>query len=168
MTMNEELENKIQALVDGELSSQARKEFLLDLENSHPELWRTVALGFVEGQLLQDALIDRQSDKKAPAVFPSFLRIAATLTIGALLGGFFTQQLRPPAPKEIASAIPTTQSTDDDGVVEIARSRIDRISEAVSEQGFNPVIERTLIQADLGEGRRLIIPLNRLLVASGD
>lgn len=166
--MNEELENKIQALVDGELSPPARKELLLDLENAYPEHWRTLALGFVEAQVLRDALIDRQSEQKAPVLFPSFIRIAAILTIGAFLGGFFTQQLRPPAPKEIASTLPATQPTAEEDVVEIAQSRIDRISEAVAEQGFNPVIERTLIQADLGEGRRLIIPLNRLLVASGD
>ena len=166
--MNEELETRIQALADGELSPPARKELLLDLENSYPEHWRTLALGFVEGQVVRDAFVSRQSEKNASAVFSTFLRIAAILAIGAFLGGFFTQQLRPPAPKEIASTLPVTQPTAQEDVVEIAQSRIDRISEAVAEQGFNPVIERTLIQADLGEGRRLIIPLNRLWVASSD
>ena len=166
--MNKELENKIQAMVDGELSSRARKEFLLELEKSYPEHWRTLALGFAERQLLRDALIDRLNEKKGPIVFPAFLRFAAILAVGAFLGVFFIQQQLPPAPAETAFAQPVHQVSPEEGVVEIAQSRIDRISDAVTEHGFHPVIERTLIEADLGEGRRLIIPLNRLLIASND
>ena len=166
--MNEELENKIQTLVDGELSSQARKEFLHELKNSYPEHWRTLALGFVEGQLLRDAFMDGQNDKKRATVFPAILRIAAILAVSAFLGVFFNQEHRPPAPTETVSAQPVTPVSPEEEVGEIAQSRIDRISDAVSEHSFNPVIERTLIEADLGEGRRLIIPLNRLLIASND
>ena len=94
--------------------------------------------------------------------------MAAILAVGIFLGVFFSKQQQPQTPGETASALPSEPATPEEEVVEIAQSRIDRISEAVSELGFNPVIERTLIEADLGEGRRLIIPLNRLLIASND
>jgi hypothetical protein len=168
MTMNEEMECKIQALIDGELSAPARKDLLLDLEKHYPEHWRTLALGFVEAQLLGEALIARQNSHTFRAFFPNILRIAAILAVGAFLGVLFSQQLQPPPSLDSVAVQPTTPLLPPEDVVEITQSRIDRISDAVSEHGFNPVIERTLIEADLGEGRRLVIPLNRLLIASTD
>ena len=45
----------LQRLVDGEMSDEERRRYLTSLD-ACPQLWRSVALAFVEGQLLSDVL----------------------------------------------------------------------------------------------------------------
>lgn len=164
--MKPELEEQIQALVDGELDHKERKDLLENIGREAPQQWRTLALGFVENQMLREGLGGIHRAKANHSTFPAWLKIAAVMALGVFSGYFLPRQSPPPmTPEHTAeSAEPSVEL--DTEVSQLAQSRIERISDAVSEKGFNPVLETTLIQADLGDGRSLVIPLNRLLIAS--
>ncbi len=54
-----EIEQRIQTMIDDGLDSEARRELLLSIDKDHPEYWRYTALGFVERQIIHDALSDK-------------------------------------------------------------------------------------------------------------
>lgn len=76
----------IELLVDDELSFEDRREFLNQLDTDYPEQWRTLALAFVEKQVLAEAF-RKQEKKVVPMPLRHVKRWAAVACVAAL--GFF-------------------------------------------------------------------------------
>ena len=91
--MSDQIEEiRLQRLVDGALSADEQREFLAGLDST-PELWREVALAFVEEQVfrtelgairqLPDALDATAVKPRRPAT--RFLAISLSLAVSLLL-----------------------------------------------------------------------------------
>ena len=64
--MNERHLNMIR-LIDGEMAEDERRLFLQELDRESPESWRDLALGFVENQMITEALQNQaQAQKSEP------------------------------------------------------------------------------------------------------
>ena len=96
--MNRENQKRIQLLADGELSHDDRRQFLAAIEQDS-ELWREIAVAFVEKQVLDAALAAdqirlepnyslpaRNSDSNNRSALPWWIGIAASLVLGLLAG----------------------------------------------------------------------------------
>ena len=164
--MKEDMENTIQALVDGELSAKQRQAFLQKLDTDSSGHWRTLALAFTESQIIKEGLDAYSASSKKSTFLPNLMKLAAVLVIGFVAGYLVHQFPQENSEPEMVSAQSEEVDALNPEVIELAQSRITRISDAVSEQGYDHTLETTLIKADLGEGRSLVIPLNRLLIAS--
>ena len=96
--MNRENQKRIQMLADGELSHDDRCQFLASIKQGS-ELWREIAVAFVEKQVLDVALgadqirlepkrslPARNSDSNDRSALPWWIAIAASLVLGLLAG----------------------------------------------------------------------------------
>ena len=96
--MNRENQKRIQLLADGELSHDDRCQFLASIEQDS-ELWREIAVAFVEKQVLDGALgadrIKPEPKRPLPArnldsnnrsALPRWIAIASSLVLGLLAG----------------------------------------------------------------------------------
>ncbi len=121
---NDEL--MLQKCVDGELSPAERAAFLRKLEERRSlDQWRTLALSFVENQILEKAFdlpprtqdIPKVLPAKSPAVgrrqIQPWMSVAASLMVGAIVGvggHFWLRDQAPNLPMQ-AQANPTGTST---------------------------------------------------------
>ena len=109
-------ETQLQRLVDSELSHEERQIFLSEIERT-PELWREVALAFVERQVLEQELgsmfqaVVKDPEKsvtKSPSykrtLWPAALAALLMLSLGFAAGQFFTQQASRGKPAGVVSA----------------------------------------------------------------
>ena len=114
--MNRENQKRIQLLADGELSHDDRRQFLAAIEQDS-ELWREIAVAFVEKQVLDGALgaaparlepkrslPARNSDSNWRAL-PWWIGIAASLVLGLLAGALWNSNSTAPAIAEHSTSI---------------------------------------------------------------
>ena len=82
------LQEELQSLIDGQLDCSERVVLLQTLEQEHPEHWRSLALGFVEAQLLQQAFQDLPQSipqtKPPKKHLPSVFGVAAALMLSLI------------------------------------------------------------------------------------
>ena len=97
--MNQNQELTIQRLIDGELTHRERSDFLSSIDR-HPDIWRELALAFVEDQVWDD--FSRQSIAELSAHPPRYENESkmADLGISAVNGKQqnFDSQIRPSKP----------------------------------------------------------------------
>jgi len=117
-----EIEQRIQALIDDELDSIARQELLHSIDIDHPEYWRYITLGYVEQQIINDALADRDKTENILSLSqaeetqrkPYTARqwaLAACLTLSLLAGGWLMGNHSKTTPA-ITSPVATTTTAD--------------------------------------------------------
>ena len=120
--MNRENQKRIQLLADGELSHDDRRQFLAAIEQDS-ELWREIAVAFVEKQVLDAALAAdqirlepnyslpaRNSDSNNRSALPWWIGIAASLVLGLLAGAMWYSNSTVPS---IAENSVSTKRNDD-------------------------------------------------------
>ena len=185
-----DISESIQRLIDGELDDTKQIALFQALDEETPGHWRDLALGFVEAQMICEALPSAcavEHSKGTP-----FLRrmwsIAATLVLGLGLGLLVAPG--PDTDTQLVDQPPTSSSSvprygmlnvgfgDSDlrtpildgsaGQVNAGRALfaanepMRRISEAYSEQGLHSTQSTTYLTADLDDGTQLVIPINYL------
>ncbi len=128
MTTHQVDEIRLQRLVDGALDDDERREFLVGLDSA-PELWREVALAFVEDQILRSELCATRSSqdvadtaRRGTRISPvpaALIVLAIAASLLAMLGvGFRWGQWQvdspmPPGMPPIVNASETDRKTED-------------------------------------------------------
>lgn len=151
----------IARLIDGELSARERSEFLKSLDDKESVAWRSLALGFVERQVLTDALRTREAksgkviafqaeDEKKPRKREWRFTGAALLALGLGLG------LGALGPKLFDGVEPTPALAHDPLVEEGMQGMGDEVVSA-------PLMKRGYISADFKDGSKLIVPISHAI-----
>jgi hypothetical protein len=175
--MNETHQNIIR-LVDGEMTPAERQAFLQNLDQNSPESWRDLALGFVENQMITEALRAHEevpiaepiSIKRSPVWSPSWLgATAAALLLGLIVGAISM------GPENSNSSDPITR-TEDPPTTTADPSPVDRrqtyltggiqpledLNSSLRDQGYQPRMTRGYLEAQLKDGRSVIVPISQM------
>ncbi|MDF1852234.1 MAG: hypothetical protein P1U85_15450 [Verrucomicrobiales bacterium] len=173
-TNQAELEERIQSLVDGHLDDEQRMALLHWIDEEAPAAWRSVALGYVETEALRSAFRaqdDAAASKKVspfPAKTSSQHRVvtvlvaAVAMILGVFLGGGF-RQFSDPATTE-APLIAEVSPAEAPAPVPPSFQAIESLDLALRDRGLQPVISKAIYQAELPDGRTLLVPIQRLTV----
>lgn len=166
------LDDELQRLIDGDLGDEAQWELLNRIETELPARWRSVALGFVEAQALRTALREAESAEASPqkivqfqaastAFLSSRTMIAASIALlmGVLLGTLFRPTGASPEPVDalIAQSSPAAAAS-----APSSFQAMKSIELALRDHGLQPVMTKAVFQADLPDGRRLLLPIQQL------
>ena len=175
--MNEKHQNIIR-LVDGEMTHEERQAFLQILDQDSPESWTDLALGFVEGQMITEALRGHEEFTiahpapmiRSSAWSPCWLgATAAALLLGLIVGAI---SMRPDNP---VSVQPISRS-DDPPTPTADRFPVDRrqtyltggiqpleeLNSSLRNQGYRPRMTRGYLEAQLEDGRSVIVPISQM------
>jgi hypothetical protein len=168
------MDDQIQRLIDGELGDEPQWELLNRIDTESPARWRSVALGFVEAQVLRTSLREEESAEtstekivRLPASRTAFLSsrtmIAASITllIGVALGTLFRPNIRS---RELVDQVIAQSSPAAAPSAPSSFQAMKSIELALRDRGLQPVVTEAVFQADLPDGRRLLLPIQQLSV----
>ena len=173
--------DKMSRLLDGEMTETERRFFLQNIDKNHPEKWRELALGFVENQIVIEALRSRRQNKqsKSPSSrktaswnFAWMGGVAAALILGLFLGTLQigqdthsqTSQIITPTQKGPSTSIAANRNIALAGGVQ----PLERLNSVLKKQGYDPQMTRGYIEAEMADGRQLIVPISQLAMSRGE
>jgi hypothetical protein len=172
--MNEQYE-AMTRLLDGEMTAQERHVFLQDLDRNHPQGWRDLALGFVENQMITEALRSDQAGeidhvfplkKPSPWNIARVVKIAAVFLLGLFLGNMIWSGYPQSEPSRDIALNPEQVETSKASTRNIALAGnvqpIEKLNATLKEQGYKPQMTHGYIEAQLADGRQLIVPISHL------
>lgn len=164
------MDTQIQRLIDGALEEEQRLSLLQQIDRESPESWRDVALGYIEGEVLRSAFREEEAeleqkvtpfpvDQRKSSGFHLAAIAALAMILGAVLGSSIQSSLVAPEPTiPVAEKITIQQ----EAPVSPSIQAIESLDLALRDRGLEPVISKAVYRAELPDGRRLILPVQRL------
>lgn len=161
---------QIQRLIDGGLDEEQQVSLLQEIDKESPEAWRTLALGYIEAEVLR-SVFEELEDVQEQMVTPFSInrrrnvrfRVAAIAALAMIFGlvlGASIQSFIPASDSKIPIAGENTFPKE--APVPPSFQAIESLDLALRDRGFEPVISRAVYKAELPDGRRLLLPVQRL------
>lgn len=169
--MKNDSNEMIARLLDGKLSDQERKNFLAQLDQGDGRGWRSLALGFLEQQILTKAL-EKWQEHNVTEMFPARKRSAGPLrwfggVAVALALGLFLGKLSTGSANEDRSKVTATQPAESpkgksDLVLDQVSHSMDQLKGSLDAIGYDSEIKGGYLEASLSDGRQLIVPISHV------
>jgi hypothetical protein len=177
----DEMERQIQLLIDRELSDEQQVELLRRIDENAPGAWRTVALRYVETDVLRSLFEEEERWSHPPGVIPlsstdspdlpvstrersaSLFRTVWIAAAAIVFGVFMEVGIRVPesTSSETQPAIAVNEEERPTAIPPSFRA-IESLDLALKDRGFEPVVSKAIYRAELPDGRRLLLPVQRL------
>ena len=166
------MDQEIQRLIDRELNDDQRMQLLQRIDTEAPEAWRTIALGYLEADLIRSVFEEEREEVNPDVVVPisasapdrSRWRTVAVAAAAVILGIFVGVGVPLPDFSSSEEVPPLAEGQESGTSEEVPPSfqAIESLDLALRDRGLEPVVSKAFYRAELPDGRRLVLPIQTL------